>query len=452
MAAAKRSTTTKQATRARRAPAGQKRTRATTTSRGRATTRSSAKASTTRRAPRAKATTTGRTPRAKATTTTRARSRSTPRRPVRTQPKTIAERMAEGRALRQRVPRTAHGEFSPAANRPDPVDLLESQSKNRVQELIPVRYGRMIESPFAFYRGSAVDHGRGPGPHADDRHRRPGLRRRAPARTSGSSPRPSATSSFDLNDFDETLPGPWEWDVKRLAASFVLAGRASGFDATTSRRAATPRFAPTRAQHARVRARWATWTSGTRGSTSTMLDQSATAETSEAARARRREKARLARPPTGAGQARPRWSTACAASWTTHRYRAASPATGRRRTVIEATFARLPQDPAGRSPAAARPIPHPRRRPQGGRRGERWNAASSSSWRGATRATRCSSRSRRPMRRSSSRTSDRADTPTTAERVVERPALTQAASDIFLGWIRGRRSRAPDFYVRQLRT
>ena len=146
--------------------------------------------------------------------------------------------MAEGRAIRQRVPRTAHAEFSPAANRPDPVDLLESQSKNRVQELIPVRYGRMMTSPFAFYRGSAII-------MAEDLSHTPktGIDVQACGDAHlanfGVFATPERNIVFDLNDFDETLPGPWEWDVKRLAASFVLAGRHRGFDATTSRLAAT---------------------------------------------------------------------------------------------------------------------------------------------------------------------------------------------------------------------
>jgi uncharacterized protein (DUF2252 family) len=146
--------------------------------------------------------------------------------------------MAEGRALRQRVPRTAHAEFSPAANRPDPVDLLESQSKNRVQELVPVRYGRMMTSPFAFYRGSAII-------MAEDLSHTPrtGIDVQACGDAHlanfGVFATPERNIVFDLNDFDETLPGPWEWDVKRLAASFILAGRHRGFDATTSRLAAT---------------------------------------------------------------------------------------------------------------------------------------------------------------------------------------------------------------------
>jgi uncharacterized protein (DUF2252 family) len=145
--------------------------------------------------------------------------------------------MAEGRALRQRVPRTSHAEFSPPGNRPDPIDLLESQSRDRVQELVPVRYGRMMTSPFAFYRGSAIvmaeDLAHTPRTGIDvqacgDAH----------VANFGVFATPERNIVFDLNDFDETLPGPWEWDLKRLAASFVIAGRHRGFDQATNRLAA----------------------------------------------------------------------------------------------------------------------------------------------------------------------------------------------------------------------
>ena len=116
----------------------------------------------------------------------------------------------------------------------EPVDLLEEQAASRVPELVPVRYGRMLASPFAFYRGG-LPHGRGPRLHAAIGDQRPGLRRRArlelrPVRV------PERELLFDINDFDETLPGPWEWDVKRLAASLAVAGRNNGFsDASAAR-------------------------------------------------------------------------------------------------------------------------------------------------------------------------------------------------------------------------
>ncbi|KIZ17175.1 DUF2252 domain-containing protein [Streptomyces natalensis] len=141
------------------------------------------------------------------------------------------ERAAAGKALRGEVPRSRHGEYTPAADRADPVDLLEEQSAHRVPELVPLRYGRMLESPFRFYRGAAAV-------MAADLATTPstGLT----AQLCGDAhllnfrllASPERHLLFDLNDFDETLPGPWEWDVKRLTTSLVIAGRENGFDAS----------------------------------------------------------------------------------------------------------------------------------------------------------------------------------------------------------------------------
>ncbi|MFI6873626.1 DUF2252 domain-containing protein [Streptomyces sp. NPDC050400] len=149
--------------------------------------------------------------------------------------RTPQERAAEGRAARAGVPRSAHAEFAPATDRPDPVDVLEDQSATRLTELVPIRYGRMLESPFRFYRGAAAI-------MAGDLAGTPdsGLR----AQLCGDAhmlnfrllASPERHLMFDVNDFDETLPGPWEWDVKRLAASLAIAGRGNGF--RTSERAA----------------------------------------------------------------------------------------------------------------------------------------------------------------------------------------------------------------------
>ncbi|MCH0564227.1 MULTISPECIES: DUF2252 domain-containing protein [unclassified Streptomyces] len=139
-----------------------------------------------------------------------------------------AERAAYGRSARQRVPRSAHGRFAPGTDRFDPVDVVERQSATRVPELVPIRYGRMLESPFRFYRGAAAimaaDLGRLPDTGltvqlCGDAHL---LNFRLLAS-------PERHLVFDINDFDETLAGPFEWDVKRLAASFAIAGRANGF-------------------------------------------------------------------------------------------------------------------------------------------------------------------------------------------------------------------------------
>jgi len=140
---------------------------------------------------------------------------------------TPQERAAFGKAARAKAPLEAHAEFKAAKTR-DPVALLLSQAKTRVPELVPIRYGRMLVSPFAFYRGAALI-------MAADLHTTPtpGLRAQlcgdAHLSNFGGYASPERRLVFDINDFDETLPGPFEWDVKRLAASLVVAGRDNGF-------------------------------------------------------------------------------------------------------------------------------------------------------------------------------------------------------------------------------
>jgi uncharacterized protein (DUF2252 family) len=142
---------------------------------------------------------------------------------------TVAERVARGKAERVDVPRSAHATWEPSAARPDPVALLEEQAASRVPELVPIRYGRMLVSPFTFYRGAAYlmasDLAAGPrtGLHAQ-------LCGDAHLSNFGGYAAPDRRLVFDMNDFDETLPGPFEWDVKRLVASFAVAGRSRGFD------------------------------------------------------------------------------------------------------------------------------------------------------------------------------------------------------------------------------
>ena len=131
------------------------------------------------------------------------------------------QRRQAGRALRQKVPRRDHASWAPPPARPDPLELLAENNRPRLPDLVPVRYGRMLASPFAFLRGSAVI-------MADDlariRAARPGLRD-AHLGNFGVYGTPERNLAFDVNDFDETLPGPWEWDVKRLAVSVLLAAR-----------------------------------------------------------------------------------------------------------------------------------------------------------------------------------------------------------------------------------
>jgi uncharacterized protein (DUF2252 family) len=141
---------------------------------------------------------------------------------------TEAERAARGTEARAEVPRESHAGFDPPADRPDPIALLEEQAKSRVPELVPVRWGRMMVSPFTYYRGAAL-------PMASDLAMTPrsGLAVQAcgDAHLSNFGLFGSAERRlvFDVNDFDETLPGPWEWDVKRLAASLEVAARGNGF-------------------------------------------------------------------------------------------------------------------------------------------------------------------------------------------------------------------------------
>ncbi len=133
-------------------------------------------------------------------------------------------RRRAGRALRKEVPRAGHGSWSPAPGRRDPVGMLEENNRPRLPDLVLVRYRRMLASPFAFLRGSAVI-------MAEDLAGTPATGLRVQARSDahlanfGVFGTPERNLVFDVNDFDETVPAPWEWDVKRLAASVVLAAR-----------------------------------------------------------------------------------------------------------------------------------------------------------------------------------------------------------------------------------
>lgn len=147
----------------------------------------------------------------------------------------VEERRAAGREARKLAPRTAHGTWSPAADRPDPVRLLRAQDDDRMADLVPIRWGRMSASPFAFYRGSAalMAADLAPQPHTGLTVQLCGDAHLSNFGLYGS---PERALLFDVNDFDETLPGPFEWDLKRLAASFVLASRHNGFDEAVARR------------------------------------------------------------------------------------------------------------------------------------------------------------------------------------------------------------------------
>jgi len=140
----------------------------------------------------------------------------------------VNERIVQGKNLRKIAPRSSHGDWVAATNRPDPLSLLQAQDEGRLQHLLPIKYGRMLASPFAFLRGSDVV-------MASDLAASPvsGLQvilcGDAHLSNFGIYATPERKLVFDMNDFDEAYPGPWEWDLKRLAASAVVAGRENGF-------------------------------------------------------------------------------------------------------------------------------------------------------------------------------------------------------------------------------
>ncbi len=135
-----------------------------------------------------------------------------------------AARLSFGKALRDTVPRSTHGDWNQSADRPDPITLLEASSQGRLSSLVPIRYGRMLKSPFTFLRGAAIV-------MAADLATTPttGIQVQACGDCHllnfGGYGTPERNLVFDVNDFDETLPAPWEWDIKRLATSVVVAGR-----------------------------------------------------------------------------------------------------------------------------------------------------------------------------------------------------------------------------------
>jgi uncharacterized protein (DUF2252 family) len=149
----------------------------------------------------------------------------------------VNQRMAAGKALRKQVPRAAHSIYGKRANRPDPIDILERQSATRLQKLVPVRYGRMLANPFAFLRGSAAI-------TANDLSASPVCNTRVAAcgdahvKNFGVYASAERNLVFSINDFDEVYVGPWEWDLKRLATSAVVATQFMGGDKVQSEQAA----------------------------------------------------------------------------------------------------------------------------------------------------------------------------------------------------------------------
>jgi uncharacterized protein (DUF2252 family) len=174
----------------------------------------------------------------------------------------VEERTARGNDVRTQTPRGAHRGWKPATDRPDPVGLLERQDATREPDLVPVRHGRMLVSPFTFYRGAAKI-------MAADLKDTPRagfavqLCGDAHLSNFGLFGSPERRLLFDLNDFDETLPGPFEYDVKRMAASFTIAARNNGFskaDARSVTRASVTAYREAMA----ASPGWARWRSGTR--------------------------------------------------------------------------------------------------------------------------------------------------------------------------------------------
>ena len=168
---------------------------------------------------------------------------------------TPAEWRQQGRERRKMTPRLSHGPWEPAPDRPDPIDILQGQARTRVPELVPIRYGRMAASPFAYFRGAAA-------PMAWDLAHTPtsGIRVQACGDAHllnfGMFAAPDRRLVFDINDFDETLPAPFEWDVKRLAASFAVAAREQGFgdrDAHTAARLAVRSYRTEMGHYASMR-------------------------------------------------------------------------------------------------------------------------------------------------------------------------------------------------------
>lgn len=154
------------------------------------------------------------------------------------EPAARGERIEAGRSIRATVPRSSFGDWQPAAERPDPISILEAQATDRVESLVPIRHARMLASPFAFFRGGAAIMAADLGLEQST-----GIRVQACGDAHlvnfGAYAAPDRQLVFDLNDFDETLPAPFEWDLKRLVASIEIAGRDNGFTPVDRRTAVT---------------------------------------------------------------------------------------------------------------------------------------------------------------------------------------------------------------------
>ena len=374
---------------------------------------------------------------------------------------TPAERAARGKATRAEVPRTSHGAWEPALHRPDPVELLEEQAQTRVPELVPIRYGRMLVSPFTFYRGAAYlmasDLAAGP---------RTGLHTQlcgdAHLSNFGGFAAPDRKLVFSLNDFDETLPGPFEWDVKRLAASFAVAGRDRGFD-EAQRAVINQEVGKSYRENIREFAAMRNldiWYSRIDvDDLVARVKQEATAKDSKAekrleanvAKGRTKDSMKAFSKLTTIVDGEPR-ITGDPPSDRADRGRRRRSGDRLRRVPPHASFARIgarwPATAASCSSATATSTPPARSSASAASA----RAPGSASCSAATTTIRCSSSSRRRSRPCSSRSSASSEFANSGQRVVEGQRLTQAASDIMLGWIKieGVDGVKRDFYIRQL--
>src|SRR5215208_6556260 len=318
------------------------------------------------------------------------------------------ERAARGKAARGQASRSSHAAWRAPDERRSPIAVLEEQARTRVPELVPIRYGRMVESPFAYFRGAAAA-------MADDLSRTPasGLRAQlcgdAHLSNFGGFASPDRDLVFDLNDFDETLPGPWEWDVKRLAASFEIAGRSRDFDrdqrsATVAAAAREYRIAMRRFATMRDLAVWYA-----RLDADEVIRRWGAEEDGKAAKVVRRA-AEKRGPRTACG----RWPSSlvgskasCASPATLRSWSGSKSWSGRRTGATSArrsigcsrrTAARCPAARAMRSRRTASSTSHARSSASAAWARGRTSCCCS----GATRRIRSSSRSRRPSARSSS--------------------------------------------------
>ena len=369
---------------------------------------------------------------------------------------TIDERRARGKAARAEIPRSAHGEWEPASVRRDPVELLEEQARTRLPELVPIRYGRMLVSPFTFFRGAAyimaadLANGARTGLHTQ-------LCGDAHLSNFGFFAAPDRRLVFSINDFDETLPGPFEWDVKRLAASFTVAARDLGFDEATRRsvvsatarayREAMASFAGMR--HIDV---WYTRLDAD------MIVKGFSVDLTP--RAKRRMEADLREGADEGQRPGPRQALSKRRRGAADRRQPTADHADRGR--VAGRRARPPRRVFAACSTPTRSLSPDRREllaaiatftPPG-----RWSVSEASApapgscfSSAATTATRCSCSSRRRSRRCSSRSSARAVSQH-GERIVAGQRMMQAAPDIMLGWerIEAIDGETKDFYIRQL--